>query len=298
MSEIKKEEKKILNEIKNEEEEKIYQLKVNKDNKQIIIMYMLSGDEIILTQTVNIISDSLLDLYNIIQNEIKRNNFSMSINDYLYTHDNFTTDYRSTLKDTINRESSKKPYEQQKKSNNYLPDYYICYEDPIDNKRFEKHCENKKQENIKKYLLDYCKDNTDISSLLDEDYNNNYTGPEGPCRAAHIKVSIIFSFPMHYIKKTINDYFHQLIEYSICIQLDPDRIYYFYYKIEGKLIKININNTLIYNLSKLDNNCIISLDNYEEIKVYIKDTYDRFSNHVVESSYEFVLNEIKKYLAY
>ena len=295
LNEIKKKENEIiiLKEIKNEKkilinekEEKVYQLKVNKGNKKIIIIYMLSGNELPLTKTVNIMSDSLLDLYNIIQNEINKNIFSMSINDYLYTHDNYTTNNCSTLKDTINRESSRKPYERQKKSNNYLPDYYSCCDDSIDNEAFKKYCEQVEQKNIKNYLLNYHKDNTDISSLLDEDYNNNY-----------IKVSIISSCPMNYIKKTIDNYFHQLIDYSMRRQ-EYYNSYYFYYKKEGKLVKfINKDEPLIYNLSKLNNNCI-SFDNYEEIKVYINKTYDDYSRDIDENSYEFLLNELRKYLAF
>ena len=220
----------------------------------------------------------------------------MVINEYLYTHNDFTTDdftskdfiidYRSTLKDTINRESSRKPYERLKKSNNYLPDYYRCYDDPIDNEKLKKYCEVEEQRNIKKYLPDYCKDNTAVSSLLNEDYNNNY-----------IEVSLIFSCPMHYIIKTIDDYYGQLCDlensrgdYNIC---------YFYYKKEGNLIKIiNMKETLIYNLSKLDNNCI-SFDNYEKLKVYLRKKYILPNNifPYVEEIYTFVLNEIEKYLA-
>ena len=58
--------------------------KINKNIKSIKIKY-ISGKIITLKSTVNIMSDTLIDLYNIILNEVEEVNITcMIINDYLY----------------------------------------------------------------------------------------------------------------------------------------------------------------------------------------------------------------------
>ena len=238
----KKKELNILNENKekiktliiNKEKEE-YQIKVAKGNKEIRIMNIVSGDVITLKNTVNIASNTLLDLYNIIQKETDKVNISsIIINQYSYTHKNYTENNYSSLVDTITNRSKLiiKP-----KYNTYN---YINFHDP-------NNCED-----------------IEISILLDENYNNDY-----------IEVSIIFGTYINYIKKIIDNHFlnERMFAYVDNKQEYSNNNYEKqeeelkkkeYKEIKNKII----NEMLISKLNKLDNNCI-SLNDYELIKLYI-----------------------------
>ena len=85
-----------IKEFKKEE----YKIKVANDNKKIRILYTISGNEITeLKKTVNINTKSIPDLYDIIKHETcKLNIATIMINDYLYTHSDYTETFSSIVK--------------------------------------------------------------------------------------------------------------------------------------------------------------------------------------------------------
>ena len=140
--------------------------------------------------------------------------------------------------------------------------------------------------------IDTCK----VSTLLNEDYNKDYTGPEGPCRASPVEVLLIFGSYIPYIKSIFIKYANKIRINNFHIDLR----YLYNYNCEDQTRKenktefLNKLNEIIINfkegMSKLNNDCIPS-DDYDEIESYIlKDTIE-FKHKLV------VLHEIKKYLA-
>ena len=106
MKELEKEKITIL-----KQNEELYNLTVANDNKEIRIIYNISGYEIILKQKINIITETLSDLHDKIHRETNKVNISsIIINQYLYTDGPYTQNYWPSLVDlAINRDFPVEP---------------------------------------------------------------------------------------------------------------------------------------------------------------------------------------------
>ena len=119
----------------------------------------------------------------------------------------------------------------------------------------------------------YDKKQPKIFTILDKNYNKEY-----------INVTLILGSYIPYIINIIQDYIFNLGCYHIFYNEDSKICY------EKKKKSIeNIENEFIESISMLNDKCI-SIDDYEEIKLYITKLYELTIKNT------FLLNEIEKYL--
>ena len=152
---------------------KDYQTIIAKNKKEIMLIYV-SGKVIKLKKKVNIITDTLSDLYDIIAYEIKKVNIeSIIINEYVYTYNNYT---KHIINDSyINCDLSKQR----------LSQYQL---DKISDKLCNQH-----------YNKSYYDTDLILLNFLDKDYNKDY-----------IEVTLIFCSYSYYIIDRVRDYCYHI----------------------------------------------------------------------------------------
>ena len=255
------------------EEFKINDLNDINDNRKIRIIYM-NGNVIILSVTVNIIKDTLEDLYDKIQIETNKVNITgMIVNKCVYNHkhkcSNSTNNCINTLfiriEPLILSTFLKDFYEEYNDENYYSKNY---------NKNYNEKCNEDENNNE-----DYNKDDNN------KDYNENYNKD-------YIEVSLIVGSYFPYVRSILSKYC------NILGYIDNQRDHVYQRNHEYRPISFDIRllddqlmearRSYISSLSKLTNNYILS-DDYDLIKIYLieKNTRDSF----------FLLNKMKKYLS-
>ena len=149
--------------------------------KKIRIINILSGDTIILKNTINMTSDTLKSLYYKISNELNKVNISnMIINKYVYTRKEYLNGSNSNLKDTcLNRSISSKVPRIYYNLSKLFDEYYD--EDYIEVSLMFGSCIphiigilNNFQAEINMYNMLYNRDNNDKVADLIKSNNNNY----------------------------------------------------------------------------------------------------------------------------